>query len=68
MMSVDKEVTIAATSTDSWEDAAQAAVDRTEATVHSLQWAIVEDQWLDLKEGGSPVFKTKVNIGFRVEE
>jgi hypothetical protein len=67
-MSVDKEVTITATSTDSWEDAAQAAVDRTEATVHSLQWAIVEDQWLDLKEGGSSVYKTKVNIGFRVEE
>ena len=47
-MSVDKEVTITATSTDSWEAAALAAVDRTEATVHSLQWAIVEDQGLDL--------------------
>ena len=67
-MSVDKEVTITATSTESWEQAAMAAVDRTEATVDSLQWAIVEDQWLDLKKGGSPVFKTKVNIGFRVEE
>jgi hypothetical protein len=67
-MSVDKEVTITATSTETWEAAAMAAVERTEATVDSLQWAVVEDQWLDLKEGGAPVYKTKVNIGFRVED
>lgn len=67
-MSVAKEVTITATSSESWEDAAMTAVERTEATVEHIQWAVVRDQSIQLGADGEPAFKTKVKIGFEVNE
>lgn len=67
-MVVHKEVIITATSSESWEDAALNAVKRTETTVENLQWAVVQDQSIELKSPASPQFKTKVKIGFEVEE
>ena len=64
-MVVHKEVTITATSPESWEDAALNAVDRTEATLENIQWAVVQDLSLDLG-GDAPQYKTKVKIGFEV--
>jgi flavin-binding protein dodecin len=66
-MVVHKEVTVTATSADSWEDAALNAVERTEATVEDIQWAVVQDQSLDLG-ASEPQFKTKVKVGFEVRE
>lgn len=67
-MPVHKEVTVTATSPESWEAAALNAVDRTDATVSNLQWAVVQDQSIQLKSSESPEFRTKVKIGFEVEE
>jgi flavin-binding protein dodecin len=67
-MTVNKEVTITATSTDSWEAAALNAVERTEASVEHLQWAVVQDQSIELGSPGDHQFKTKVKIGFEVDE
>lgn len=67
-MTVHKEVTVTATSTESWEDAALSAVDRTDATVENLQWAVVRDQSIQLDDTGDPQFRTKVKIGFEVAE
>ena len=67
-MTVHKEVTVTATSSESWEDAALSAVDRTEATVENLQWAVVQDQSIQLESIEEPQFRTKVKIGFEVEE
>lgn len=67
-MGVAKEVTITATSHESWEDAAMNAVERTEATVENIQWAVVRDQSIQLGTDGEPAFKTKVKIGFEVDE
>lgn len=67
-MSVHKEVTITATSHDSWEAAALNAVSRTEVTVENLQWAVVQDQSIQLAASEEPQFRTKVKIGFEVEE
>lgn len=67
-MAVHKEVTITATSPESWEDAALNAVKRTETTVENLQWAVVQDQSIELTSPESPQFKTKVKIGFQVGE
>ena len=64
-MAVHKEVTITATSPESWEDAALNAVDRTEATLENIQWAVVQDLSLDLGSD-EPQYKTKVKIGFEV--
>jgi flavin-binding protein dodecin len=67
-MTVHKEVTVTATSPDSWEDAAMNAVDRTDATVENLQWAVVQDQSIQLQDTTEPQFRTKVKIGFEVQE
>lgn len=67
-MPVHKEVTVTATSSESWEDAALSAVDRTEATVENLQWAVVQDQSIQLDSTEEPQFRTKVKIGFEVGE
>ncbi len=67
-MVVHKEVIVTATSSESWEDAALAAVERTRQTVENLQWAVVQDQSIEVESPGDPHFKTKVKIGFEVEE
>lgn len=67
-MVVHKEVIVTATSQDSWEDAALNAVERTRETVDDLQWAVVQDQSIEVGSAGSPQFKTKVKIGFEVQE
>jgi flavin-binding protein dodecin len=67
-MTVHKEVIVTATSGDSWEQAALNAVDRTDATVEKIQWAVVQDQSIQLESTADPQFKTKVKIGFEVEE
>ena len=67
-MTVHKEVIVTATSEESWEDAALNAVDRTDATIEKLQWAVVQDQSIQVDPPDDPEFKTKVKIGFEVEE
>lgn len=67
-MTVHKEVIVTATSEDSWEEAALNAVDRTEATVEKIQWAVVQDQSMQLESTEDPQCKTKVKIGFEVRE
>lgn len=67
-MTVHKEVLVTATSAESWEDAALNAVDRTEATVENIQWAVVQDQSIQLDASDDPRYKTKVKIGFEVVE
>lgn len=67
-MVVHKEVTVTGTSPDSWEDAALAAVERTRKTVENLQWAVVQDQSIDVESSSEPEYKTKVKIGFEVKE
>lgn len=66
-MTVHKEVIVTATSTDSWEEAALNAVDRTETTVENIQWAVVQDQSIKVDSSEEPQFKTKVKVGFEVE-
>ena len=67
-MVVHKEVIVTATSPESWEDAALNAVKRTRETVENLQWAVVQDQSIEVKSADDPQFKTKVKIGFEVTE
>jgi flavin-binding protein dodecin len=67
-MVVHKEVTVTATSPDSWEQAALNAVERTRTTVENLQWAVVQDQSIEVQSADAPEFKTKVKVGFEVQE
>lgn len=67
-MAVHKEVIVTATSPESWEDAALNAVARTNATVENIEWAVVQDQSISVETPEEPQFKTKVKIGFEVQE
>lgn len=67
-MVVHKEVIVTATSKESWEDAALKAVSRTSQTVENLQWAVVQDQSIEINDVNDPQFKTKVKIGFAVSD
>lgn len=67
-MVVHKEVIVTATSPDSWEQAALNAVERTRTTVENLQWAVVQDQSIEVQSADNPQFKTKVKVGFEVQE
>lgn len=67
-MVVHKEVIVTATSPDSWEQAALNAVERTRTTVENLQWAVVQDQSIEVQSADAPQFKTKVKVGFEVQE
>lgn len=66
-MAVHKEVSITATSPDSWEAAALNAIERTDQTVENLQWAVVQDLSISLADPQAPEFKAKVQVGFEVE-
>ena len=67
-MTAVKIIKVLGTSAESWEDAAMNAVERTGATVENLQWAVVQDQSIDVDAPGAPEFRTKVKVGFEVEE
>lgn len=67
-MAVHKEVSITATSSDSWEEAALNAINRTGQTVENLQWAVVQDLSINIDDPDTPEFKAKVKVGFKVED
>lgn len=66
-MSVYRVIDVIGTSSNSWEDAATAAVKTAGATVRDLRVAKVIDQDIDLSEG-SPVFRVKLELSFKYEE
>ena len=67
-MSVYKVVEIIGTSSDSWEDAALAAVNKARETLRQLRVAEVVEQDLDLDEAGAATFRTKLRVSFKYDE
>ena len=67
-MSVYKVVEVIGTSSESWEDAAMAAVNRARETIRQLRVAEVVQQDLDLDDSGSATFRTKVRLSFKYED
>jgi dodecin len=67
-VSVYNVVEIIGTSTESWEDAAITAINKSRETVRNLRVAEVVEQDVDLGEDGSrPTFRTKLRISFKYE-
>ena len=66
-MSVYKVVEIIGTSTESWEDAATTAVKTAGETLRDLRVAQVVQQDLDVGEGGTVTFRTKLSVSFKYE-
>ncbi|MBV8769840.1 MAG: dodecin domain-containing protein, partial [Hyphomicrobiales bacterium] len=60
--SVYKVIEIVGTSSDSWEKAAKAAVERAAETLRDLRVAEVVEQDLQLKDGKVEAYRTKLKI------
>ena len=67
-MSTYKVIELIGTSSESWEDAAVSAVKTAADSVRDLRVAEVVEQDLDLGEGGSPTFRTKLRVSFKYED
>lgn len=66
-MSVYKVIDVIGTSSQSWEDAAVAAVKTAGATIRDLRVAEVVEQDLHIEEGGGITYRTKLQISFKYE-
>jgi flavin-binding protein dodecin len=66
--SVYKVIEIVGSSSESWEKAAKAAVERAAETLRDLRIAEVVEQDLQLKDGKVEAYRTKLKISFKFEE
>jgi flavin-binding protein dodecin len=65
--SLYKVIELVGTSPESWEDAAKSAVLAASKTVRDLR--VAEIKQFDLKiENGKVIYRTKLNVSFRMEE
>ena len=65
--SVYKVVELIGTSTESWEKAAQAAVERASETLRDLRIAEVVEQDVQLKDGKVELYRAKLKLSFKYE-
>jgi dodecin len=66
--SVYKVIEIVGASSESWEKAAKAAVERAAETLRDLRVAEVVEQDLQLRDGKVETYRTKLKISFKYEE
>jgi flavin-binding protein dodecin len=66
--SVYKVVELVGTSTQSWEQAATAAVERAGKSLRDLRVAEVTEQDLVLKDGKVEAFRCKVKVSFKYQD
>ncbi|MBV8963826.1 MAG: dodecin domain-containing protein [Hyphomicrobiales bacterium] len=66
--SVYKVIEIVGSSSDSWEKAANAAIERAAETLRDLRIAEVVEQDLQLRDGKIEAYRTKLKISFKFEE
>lgn len=65
--SVYKIIELVGTSTESWEQAARAAVERAAKTLRDLRVAEVSEQDLVIKDGKVEAYRCKVKVSFKFE-
>ena len=65
--SVYKVIELVGTSTESWEKAATAAVQRAAATVRDLRVAEVVDLDMQIENGKVKAYRAKVKVSFKYE-
>lgn len=66
-MSVYKVIELIGTSNESWEDAAASAVKLARQSLRGLRVAEVIEQDLDLAEGDTVTYRTKLRVSFKFE-
>ena len=65
--SVYKVIELIGTSTESWEKAAAAAVERAAESLRDLRIAQVVEQDVQLKDGKVELYRTKMKVSFKYE-
>ena len=65
--SVYKVIELVGTSTDSWEKAAKAAVNRAARSLRDLRVAEVSELDMTLKDGKIEAYRAKVKVSFKYE-
>ena len=65
--SVYKVIELVGTSTESWERAARAAVERAAKSLRELRVAEVVEQDLVVEDGKVKAYRTKVKVSFKYE-
>ena len=65
--SVYKVITLIGTSTESWERAAAAAVERASQSIRDLRVAEVKELDMQLEEGKVVAYRAKVKVSFKYE-
>jgi dodecin len=65
--SVYKVIELVGTSTESWEKAARAAVERAAESLRELRVAEVVEQDLVIEKGKVQAYRTKVKVSFKYE-
>ena len=65
--SVYKVIELVGTSTESWEKAAKAAVDRANQTLRDLRVAEVSQLDMQMKDGQIAAYRAKVKVSFKYE-
>jgi len=66
--SVYKVITLIGTSTESWEKAAAAAVERAARTLEDLRVAEVKELDMQLEDGKIVAYRAKVKVSFKYRE
>jgi dodecin len=66
--SVYKVIELVGTSTESWEKAAKAAVERASKTLRDLRVAEVSELDMHLKDGKVESYRAKVKVSFKYEK
>ena len=66
--SVYKVIEVIGTSSESWEKAAAAAVERASKTLRDLRIAEVTAQDVVIENGKIKAFRTKLNLSFKFED
>ena len=65
--SVYKVIELVGTSTESWEKAAKAAVDRASKSLRDLRIAEIAQLDMQLKDGKVEAYRAKVKVSFKYE-
>jgi len=66
--SVYKVIELVGTSTESWEKAAKAAVEKASKTIRDLRVAEVTELDMQLVEGKVETYRAKVRVSFKYED
>lgn len=66
--SVYKVIELVGTSSESWEKAATAAVDRAAQSLRDLRIAEISELDMQLKDGKVEAYRAKVKVSFKYEE